>query len=445
MEEPEEVPKTDELMKFYMSYKGSNQFSVMGEKGICLRKIFKDGDETEKACWSWKEFSIESQIISKTSKKEYYKFSWDNEDYPPLSLKDMRNLMEIKCNLGGSIGKNIFGPMVNEYCNVNNIPIVEGVELCGWDNGWILPSEHYIIDGNSEILKGFYDNIGVMNNHIYDPTMPHQFRELYDSIGVRYRDVILAFGMIAPFMFSIMDETDFLMFLGLYSNKNQSGKTYMGQMITKKFWGHSENLNSTIMNSPSRARDYLCSSTLPILIDECEKLNDACVDTVKTMATSKSKGQYKNIDQTLGMNKYLCATPVYTMNTPSEIFHDMAYLTRGILLDLNIRDFDNRDEFKRCYSKIKDGAIGRFIIENTRDLTKKMLINQFHSINIDDPQIKGRSRTNMRLLVLGGWIFEKVFGWELDLSKLTTAILSSEKMEVTDYIRDEEEVEVSHE
>ena len=98
------------------------------------------------------------------------------------------------------------------------------------------------------------------------------------------------------------------------------------------------------------------------------------------------------------------------------------------------RDFDNRDEFKRCYAKIKDGAIGRFIIENTRDLTKKMLINQFHSINIDDPQIKGRSRTNMRLLVLGGWIFEKVFGWELDLSKLTTAILSSEKMEVTDYI-----------
>ncbi|MFW9971145.1 MAG: hypothetical protein ACFFDF_13200 [Candidatus Odinarchaeota archaeon] len=428
----EKKKKPSYVSVIYGRKKNSISYADLQSNGIYLRTETKTKDNNEIESdpiplWIWKNLDISMVLLDEKTDEitKKFNFNFNGQNYKEKTFLQMKKEIELtSCIKSGN--KQVFGVLIDLYITQNKIPEIKLKRVCGFTNqGWIFPPEYYI-NFNQGIQDKFKSKITKTIKKTIDHSQIEHFKKLYRQITADYKDIIFAYGIVAPFLYALKKYTNLQFYLTLYSPIHETGKSAMAYLITKKFW-NSFVINSEQLNSPSRARDFLSASTFPISIDETEKLKDHAIDMLKSMATMNIDAQYKKIDQSLGMDKPLCTSVVYTFNTPSEIFNDIAYISRGLFLKLNkVMSPGEQKNYIDSVNKIENGMIGKYIIEKTKDLTLETLETWYREIpNPKNKDLTGRQVIIFKLLHLGKKLFYNIFQIELDLSKLEKIIIKS--------------------
>jgi len=424
-ENPKEVPICSLI---YDKKNNSTIYAELRTNGIYsyTEKTTKEGDvymTEEVPLWIWEKFKINMVLSDEKSDEtiKKYNFIFNDQEYKEKSFIQMKKEIElVSCIKAGY--KQLFGPLINSYLQQNNTPEKTLKRVCGFtEEGWILPPEDYITFnlGIQEKFKG--KMIKLMEKTVKEEQIK-TFKKLYNIIKADHKDIIFAFGIIAPYMFALKKYTDLSFFLALSSPIHETGKSAMMKLVCTKIWG-TPTIVSDQLNTVSKARDYLSLSTLPLGIDESEKLKDYAQDMLKSMATTNVSAQFKKIDQNLGMDKALSSVIIYAMNTYPEIFNDTTYLSRGVILPLNtIMKGEDKKEYLELYNGLEPGAIGKHIIEKTRNFTVQDLLEKMKGCPDPKGELKGRQITIFKLLHLGAMLFEDIFKIKLNLTDLERII-----------------------
>lgn len=433
---PEVLSEAGKILEFKVgTYYNSPKFVVLRRDGIYsyVEKYNKEEEKYYKTnrepLWIWDEFKILRILIDKSSEpeQELYDYKYNGKEYDGETFDEMKHEIAKKSCLKSS-NKQIFGQVIYRYIKKIEPPRIDYRQICGFTgDGWIFPDEYYI-KFNRGIQKDFKKNIEEMLKiRTENLKTKEKMRELYNNVlAVEHKDIILAYGAVHPFLFALMSYTRLMPFLALYSNKHTTGKSSGAKLITKRFWNNFDLLTSKDLNRKSHKRDYLSAGTFGICIDESENLEDHANDDLKGTATNKIPARYKNVDQSLGMNKYFCSPIIYTFNIPPKIFNDTRYISRGLFIEVTKDLTEYEDRYKDFMRTVNDGEFGKAIINATRDWKLEDVIEHFNKI--DAPQgLISRQRTIFKIIHLGGIIFKKAFDIDLDLLNLEKLIKKSEK------------------
>ncbi len=385
-------------------------------------KPTENGDtfEMKDVLWKWNDFKILRVIKDNTSERpqKLYEFRFQNEEYPPSSFEAMkREVGKYSCE--SSRDKQLFGILIREY--EKDVKKAIAKNICGFTKeGWILPPEYYI-----NFVKGIQTEkakrIEKMNNLKIEQEIAKEYmRELYKSIGIEHKGVILSYAIIHPFFHALKGETNLVPFLSLDSPRSDTGQTSIQRLITMKIWDVTENiLNSSNIRSESRFNNYFSTSTFGLPIDDCEDLEDNLKDIIKSSITGPNRNQKQNTDWTLAINKELCTPMILSWNHIPKMFEDLKVLSRGINIPLNkVFKAGTKEEkdFQKIKSQIPKGYIGKYIIERTKSWDIKNLQKRYQSIEFHLKNKRIRFGTIYKLIMLGKILIKEFFDLDLDIS-----------------------------
>ena len=234
------------LLEFQIgTHYGRPKYVQLTKKGINNTTYDKHGIATITPTWGWSEFKVNRILINdKTGDHvEKYDFTYDGKEFREKEFKDMRDAVALTSCFDNK-NRQVFGPVIYKYCVESKVPRIECKDTCGFtDIGWTLPPKYHV-SFNKGIQQKFKQNIMKLNSIDCSKTLS-KHKKLYEAIKVKNRDVILAYGMIAPFFHALLDHTHLNPFLALYSVKNTTGKSTMAELISKKTWNNYGLLTST--------------------------------------------------------------------------------------------------------------------------------------------------------------------------------------------------------
>lgn len=419
------LPENGELSKQTGYYYSNPRYAELTKEGIRSFVYDEKKGEIKKETllWTWEEFKI-LHVYKDEHHELVFDFKYNGNRYRNLGFTEMRDRIA-ELSLLSSGGRQVFGPLVQLYLTKKELEIKKIHNKCGFTKkGWILPHEKKI-KASVEIHAVFQERLKKLGDISLKDDFLERFTAFIDAITVDHRDILLAYGMVAPFFYVLKDYTDLTPYLALYSDKNTTGKSEAADLISYFFWGHTPVLGTTEWNSVSRARDYLSSCTFPVVIDEASTLKDKIVDLVKSTATSQMSGQAKNTDQSFKLYREYQSSIIYTFNTAPGFFDDAPYLSRGLILEL-WRELTKgeKEQYKKAKEHLERGEIGKYIVEKMRGYTKQDLIKKLKEIkSVDGLSIRQQEIYN--LIHLGKILFKEVFGMELDLSELPNQLLDT--------------------
>jgi len=406
--------------------KGEEEFLIsprgIERKTIIYNEKTKEIVSFRKPLWIWDDFEI-TEILTQTTKsgrKVKYNFRWNGSKYFDYDLKQMRDTMADYCMLANSYRAK-FGPLIQQYTKLHDIPEIEYSPICGFTkDGWRLPGEYFInwTSVQEEIRENIEEMLALNTNK--QDAKKHA-RLLYDSMSAKDKDIDLAWGTIAPFLYALRQPLELMVFLSIGHVSGDTGKTAEARIICNWLWNTlGENVISPDqIESKSRSGEYFSACTFPMIIDDCQNLSKECISEIKVYHTNESHFERKNKEQKREIYKSLCAPLCFTWNEIPQLLDDGSFLTRGIHHPLN-KEFTTEEinKYDTAKTTIPRGYLGRYIIKYTKDWTLDTIFKKYKTIkNVPKFLKTNRQQKIYKLLQLGAKIFYKIFDITLNLDK----------------------------
>lgn len=380
--------------------------------------------------WKMKDFKIDTVLIETTRYETNYRyiFKYKGNMYRDKTFTEMKEDIA-QTSLMQSKYKQIFGVLIDEYIQQQNIPKMPYSPVLGFTiDGWRFPDKYYI-KATTAIQKEVRDNIEGIFGLTIDEAQANEYMKLiYNAVSLKYKDVLFAYSMVSPFLYALRSYTDLICWVSLGSDEGGTGKTKMCELMTKKIWNNYDILSKDNFSSFSRAGDYLSTSTFALVIDDCQDLMEQNISLIKTYITQEIKMQRKGADQTLVVDKSVTAPLIVNFNSIPEMFNDTPFLSRGIhiptILKFVMKDKEKFEKIK----KIKDGYIGRYIINKTEAWNLDNILDLYNKTIKFDEWDDIRANTIYRLLQTGAMLFKMLFGIDLNLSDVEHLIRKTREL-----------------
>jgi hypothetical protein len=413
----------------------SNEYRIH-EKGITKRTIYFGKEEdviTDTEIWIWKDFKILNVLKDASETQTIYRYNYifNGDIFLDKTLVEMRDFIyDGHCKSTGK-DKQIFGPLIHHYVNAANIQVMEYSPECGFTrHGWRMPDKYYIkfSDLQSKIKRGLD---AMLNMKVIDDEAKFLMRELYESVSLKYKDVIFAYGAIAPFLYALRDYTDLMPWMSLYSIIGGTGKTPAGVMITQKIWFNLPRpfLTKDQVSSEARFGDFISATTLPVLIDDCGDLPEKINNTIKDYITGEAGFTRLNANRSVGIDKNYSSPIIMSFNTPNDLYNDVAFLSRGFNVPVNnTPSTEEVARFKESWHNLERGYIGKYIYEQTKHEPYEYFINLFEHFDGWEDAPNPRANTIYKLIQMGKYLYNKWFGIELDVEAIKELVLKTLEM-----------------
>lgn len=417
----------DSINDEYPTYQISRKIYVqMKENGIFQYKERQTDDGIvleEERCYEYKNFDIKSSY--KRFGYLYYNFDFDGKSYYSYNYNQMLNILKSKCGLSKA----------EKYSNILLPKFIDSVDIedytenfsqyCGYNDGWKLDSSCVEMPNQTSVQNN--------RNRIFNLNMtPNKeqidiFHKLYNMTSIKYKDIIIAYGLVAPMLYDLKKYYSVAPHLYLIGAIN-SGKTSMAKLITMKFYGHTDTIYSPSTSIPN-LEAVIASSTFPICIDEVEnfgknKDDNRFISNLKTTTTSEFNYTRQNQDTTLKFSIPYQAAIVETCNYIPIALNDSAYRNRCIILD--IPETENKDSFewKKCYNKLQDGFITPYLVEYMKIHPLEEIIEI-----VNNTASENRTDAIINILNIGKYLAKEIFGLDLTLDY---SVLITENQQITD-------------
>jgi hypothetical protein len=305
--------------------------------------------------------------------------------------------------------------------------------ICGFNNGWKLSSD--IVEmPNSDIVKSIRNNIFNISTEFNDDAL-ETFKHLYEMTEIKYKEIIVAYGLVAPFLYDLSKYYSLIPHLHLIGKSN-SGKTSMARLITNKFYGHVKSIYSLGTSFPNLSA-VISSSTFPICLDEIENLGmnyknkdeQIFLINLKSFTTAPVDYQKMNQDTTLKVQIPMQAPIVSTCNYRPLILNDIPYSKRCIVLEVPETTKSNQNNWKNTYNYLEDG----FMVGLLYDFMEQHSIEDLIKNSEEQLNSFTRQDTIIKILNIGKYIAKEVLGLDLKINFgdiLNNSIMESEILDL---------------
>ena len=376
-------------------------------------------------------FSVDSVLSEKDDKIDTcYDITLNGTCYFNKTVKEIVGIFKNKVAVSNKVF-NILGTMMAGYARKYNVPVIPYSEVCGFaENGWNMPPEnHFNFVG---LLKKIEPKMREMcDMKVTKSKAVEYMKTVYEAINVKYKDIILAGSMFLPFAYALKKITDLSPWIMLQGS-HTAGKTTFAELITKKFWNTGNVVNPDTLNSSARLGQLMSILTLPVVVDECGKLEDKVLSILKTLHTSDTQFLRLNRDGSVGIDQLLTRPPIYTCNNIPEIFHETPMLSRGVIIPIDVKlTAKNKQIFKTMQNVVPDGYIGRYIMEFTKSWNADKLTVLYNKTKTNG-DVGARVSTIRKLFGFGKLLMKEAFGIDLEISELAGLINRTLKIETED-------------
>lgn len=415
---------------------------VLHNKGIdkATERLSPEGalQEIHDPLWAWESFRIHDIMreVVDGEPKYYYRYTYNGDVYANKTLEQMRDEMYITAGRSMGVAKQIFGPLVLEYCKQYIPKIAEYESRCGFtrDRGWVLPDAYHIrfLRGQQSKCRAGLTRMSKMLIHEHEAR--EMMKELYDGVSIRYKDVLFAWGAIAPFMHALVDHTGIMPIMSLGSIIGTTGKTPAAELVTSLIWDNIPHkyISTDEFNSEARAQQYLSTSTFPICVDECADLSDRLTQLIKSHATGEQDYSRLTQKSTLAFDRPLTSPIILTWNTRPILMEDYNFLARVIHVPVDeMPTTSDRERFIQARAGVTRGYLGKYIYTKTAAWTVEDIIprlERYQWLEAPTP----RAGVIYKLIRLGGEFFKEWFGITLDHKHVQKLILETMAMHGTD-------------
>lgn len=395
--------------------------------------------------YEWDNFELKNILNNDETNEIHIDFVLNNKYYKDYSLQDMKRLLFDLCFCDGP--KACINRLITKLIDVSKANKRTFSKYCGFgEDGWKLPPEYYI-SCSSGISSNIHKSIEKMNSLTYNPELiKQQFRKLHELTTIKYRDIIYAFNFSNIFAYSLKKDLGLQPFLGIGSKGGGKGKTILSTLLTTKMFMNLDDKDVlTIDNVESKSRflDYISASTFGVCIDDCEKLDDSVKSEIKSHLTSIVTTDKKDSKQKLISTETLKSSLVLNWNETPEFVIDPQILSRGVLIDVSDSFYDPEKaiEWRKLFNEIPKGALGKYIIDSTKNWKKEDLLQLFYNqenMKPDLPSRKVTDRQNIiyRFVYMGKQIVKLLFDIDLDLKELPQLIFDTINVVSESYIED---------
>lgn len=371
-------------------------------------------------CYRWIHFQVlqkyQLQLGAKGEKLWHYDAIIEDTPLFNVNFDELKD--EIAKHASQGNGKDRITVVLKQYVMSNLVPEIEMETVCGFTkNGWRFPPSYRFVAPDAMIGE-IHHNLEIAMQQVVDLDLPNKLRILWEETTFQYKDIAFAYGCIAPFMYALLDHVNLRIFLALGGRKER-GKTKFCEMISNKWWGHIFRVfGASALKTNSRSESLLASSTLPIIFDDCEHLQETLEDIFRTMGTNHDSYIRKRPDQSYRINSPYVAMPLLNFNQSPRLMENSAFRDR--LVFLQIQDSPIENNWSQIFEDLPNGAIGRYVVEITKDWTLDSVQKKYDAINIT--QYKGRVKKIMRYFTLGQQLAKEWFNLDLDLTLLPDII-----------------------
>ena len=430
----------------------NNLTAIMHDKGIIIYEFkwtkIKGNYYEFSQIYRWNAFKILSfyRFGIDDQKQKYFRFLLnsvgDQEFYNQQRKIYMIEIIQRNAIIQSRV-KSIIVPLINQMIQdpAQQIEELDIVNFLGFTaNGWRMPDKYKMVAHNElrkEIERRIHSMVHRTSWKLPDvfmtqgiaPVARFCMKELYELTGIRNKDPLFAYIVIAPFLYALRDKY-YLLPLCSLGGTGGLGKTALFNFATVKIWDHVKGaMGGTVLNTLPRVDAVLSASTLPVNLDDCSKIKPFTTDVLKRYTTVEDTVKKFNRDQTLKMNAPFC-TPCYlTYNAYPVLFEDAAFRQRIFNRNVTADDFTKNESWGELEQFIPDGLIGRYIYEFTKewDLDDLLVrLEQFENHHLLQ-YLSGRAKDICRLMLLGAELFEELFGVQLDMSSLPADLRESVK------------------
>ena len=438
LEDFEKLTKENKAVYFKAA---KNLHFFLYEKGIIQFFIKDDFSEVWTQVYSWDNFKFTGKYLKNhIDKPEYYvNFDLDGLHYYNISIKDLKKIL-ITNHLNFGNGKYSLNRLISLTFKFVPIKEIEVKEVMGFTaEGWMLPTEYYfdMLNFRREARENF-KRVCLMD--IDEKNIVKKYKALYDETTIQHKDLVYAYGEVAPFLYAFRDKIGLLPILSL-NGPAQLGKTWLAKIHTVKKWHTFDTvIGPTSIRTAPRGDSIFTHGTVPVCIDDAEKLRDVFCDIIKTYTATEDRARKLTADRGIGMNAIYCTPLILTHNVYPNMYEDPNFRQRVILLPIGF--VIKTEKWLKLYNEIPDGAVGKYILSKTRDITLDILYEKYNSLDLnkcyDKKQISvfeedNRAKAILRLFALGKYLAKWLYDIDLNISKLPSFIMSSRMAGSEDY------------
>lgn len=381
--------------------------------------------------YKWRKFIVESKYYHKQGSNSIWKFNYqiEKESFKNHTFKQMKNILNIHCYQAIKGGRATITNVLFQHLHNNLIlDITASIRpVIGFtQEGWTLPSQKYNFIRDEGFLREVLENITkIVHLKINPEKAISMMNKIYDLTTIQYKDIIFAYGMVAPFLYALRSKIRIMPILALGGLKD-TGKSTIAELITSKLWGNTKTvIGPGIMASRSRGEAVFATSTFPVTLDESETLPRYTTGIIKTYTTSEDHYIRKNPDQSYRIYIPYSSPLVLDFNKMPIQFENSAYRDRVVFLD--IRKLNENLNWLETYNAIPFGYIGKYVIDATEDWDIEDVYMWYKKAN-DFGISEKRVRKIIKIFSLGAELMEQIFGIKLDISELPKIIQETREM-----------------
>ncbi len=439
--------------RYRFEYMPFMKYAYMTDTGIILLSLKNRPGESGASVirvYTWSHFEILSFYYEKDKGKKtpikHFAFKlndmiWHDETWSVM----IKRVQEFSLDTPSL--KNLFLNLLTQYIENENIRELEISDVIGYTDGWHLPGDYHFVSGNefrAEIEQNIYNMYHLELTDEDRNALKDQVKKLYELTSIAHKGVIFAYGFVAPFLFALRKVNRLLPLLAI-GGSGGKGKTIIEEFFSVKMWGNTEwVIGSALMDSVPRVQGIFTSSTLPVAVDDCQDLKDFVTNIFKRYTAGTERVKKLNPDQSTKMDCEYCSPAMLTFNALPILFNSVEFRQRCILIyDGSESVNKENDEWLKIYNSIQRGHIGRYIIEQTRDMRFEDLVHLYNNQSSACPgheDEKNRQKTIIRLINLGKHFAKKWFDIDIDISGLYEVLLdtmTAGNEEITDLIKNQ--------
>lgn len=325
----------------------------------------------------------------------------------------------------------VMGHILKSLVDKLDPPRAKIYPFIGFQDGWKVGLNGEAFDIN-EVQREFLD-IEIWKAPLDMEAGKKAFQDLYNATTIDHKDIITAWGVMAPFLHDLASSIDLATILSLGGIPG-TAKSKKLEELTMKWWAWtSYRINCATIGTPSRFDDLLTFATFPTLVDEVDKFPIEHTGKIKQITTGRGKNIKKGKGlggQGLMARGVYCSTPCFTYNYQNPLYDDSAMLER--VLDVQIKTkntIEGGKAYMAVYEAIPNGLIGRCIIEATKTYTHKDIMAIYTNAP-DYPAKEGEKvddRVNkiFKTIYTGAILAKRIFGVELKLDALPNLVKNS--------------------
>lgn len=415
----------DDPNEYRYSIQGSNEYALLiEESGIWHYEMKKQMN-----CTHTHVFSLFINNYFEKNDVKYYNGVINNVSFYGFSRDDIILNLNKCCGVKAKSG--LTNPLINIYLNKKDIlNITDQIsEICGYDKDWKLYESLVEMYNDLDEVNKIRRNLFKQNTSI-TPELKSQyindFKALYNIMDFEYKDDVLTYGIVAPFLYSLREKLSLLPHLLLVGDR-ESGKSNISELITCIFYGHLNHIYSSAGLSQARFELFLTSSTFPICVDDVENMPNQYFDVLKSYSTNPS--YYMRPFQKKGGKKpnIPYETPlVLTANKPPQMFtKDTASNSRFFVLNVKNskkRTLEEATRYIECYNKLEKGFMLKLLLDYTNNLKldpsfnlNEFLIDKL-TIGTDIKESSIRNKNMVKIMNLGKFLMKEIFGINVKIS-----------------------------